>query len=394
MIQILHTLAWRRGAVVAVVTNVLAGFVAPADAATETVLHSFQNNGTDGVSPAARPINVSGTLYGTTQVGGTNSDGAIFSIDPTTGAETALYSFQNNGLDGISPVANLIKVKGTLYGTTYGGGTSGAGTVFSITPGGKENVLYSFQNNGTDSFSPEAGLISVGGKLYGTTIGGGTHGGGGTVFSITPRGEESVLHSFGNGTDGAEPRASLIDVNGTLYGTTYAGGVNHAGTIFSITPLGKERVFYAFKNNGSDGVSPVASLINIAGTLYGTTEVGGTNNAGTVFSITSGGKEKVLYSFQNNGSDGFKPVASLLNVGGKLYGTTFEGGGTGCGGPGCGTVFSITSRGKESVLHSFQSDGADGINPVASLINVSGTLYGTTYAGGTNGDGTVFSITP
>ena len=150
-----------------------------------------------------------------------------------------------------------------------------------------------------------------------------------------------MLHTFGKGTDGAKPAASLIDVNGTLYGTTASGGAYKGGTIFSITPGGKEKVLHSF-GYGADGAYPVASLIYVNGALYGTTENGGASNfcgggCGTVFSITTSGSESVLHSFAGNG-DGIYPAASLTDVNGTLYGTTTSGGLYGnC----CGTVFSL-----------------------------------------------------
>jgi uncharacterized repeat protein (TIGR03803 family) len=146
-----------------------------------------------------------------------------------------------------------------------------------------------------------------------------------------------------------------------------------------------------------DGAHPAASLINVKGTLYGTTYGGGAKNAGTVFSITTTGKEKVLHSFSGGRSDGAYPYASLINVNGTLYGTTTKGGSR-CGSNlGCGTVFSVTTTGTEKVVHSFRG-GTGGADPLASLINVNGTLYGTTYTGGSScshsGCGTVFALTP
>jgi hypothetical protein len=152
-------------------------------------------------------------------------------------------------------------------------------------------VLHSF-GNGTDGKYPEASLLNVKGTLYGTTQNGGQYGHGiisyGTVFSITPSGNEKVLHSFGNGNDGRYPDASLIDVNRTLYGTTtqgYAGG-----TVFSIKPSGTEKVVHSFAG-GLDGQDPFASLSDVNGTLYGTTVLGGQYGTryvsyGTVFSLT------------------------------------------------------------------------------------------------------------
>jgi uncharacterized repeat protein (TIGR03803 family) len=300
----------------------------------------------------------------------------------------------------------MIVRNGTLYGTTtdgvgvyYGGG---CGTVFSITPSGHETVLHEFTCS-PDGSNPVARLLNVNGTLYGTTYHGGSHDNG-TVFSITPGGKEKVVYSFGaHRIDGAEPAAGLIDVKGTLYGTTAFGGAGStyygsAGTVFTISPSGKEKVLHNF-GIGKDGILPEGGLVEVKGTLYGTTSEGGSGpcrdgyvlGCGTVFSITPGGKEKVLYSFGGSAPDGIRPRATLLNVNGTLYGTTEAGGEY--TGYGYGTVFSITRSGHETVLHSFML-GQDGIVPFSGVIDVNGTLYGTTFSGGAYGDGTVYSIRP
>jgi uncharacterized repeat protein (TIGR03803 family) len=238
-------------------------------------------------------------------------------------------------------------------------------------------------------------LINVKGTLYGTTYSGGTQGLG-TVFSVTTTGTEKVLHSFGGGYDGANPYAGLIDVNGTLYGTTFGGGKNHAhccGTVFSVTTTGTEKVLHKFGERFFDGWYPEASLININGTLYGTTSQGGQSvNGGIFFSITTTGTEKVLHKFGGAGYDGSVPRASLINVKGSLFGTTYSG-----GAHGLGTLFRVTTAGKEKVLYSF-SGKPDGAYPSAALINVNGTLYSTSNGGGYRcrgaGCGTVFTLTP
>jgi uncharacterized repeat protein (TIGR03803 family) len=231
-----------------------------------------------------------------------------------------LYSFGAGSNDGGLPEATLIDVGGTLYGTTLEGGTNGEGTVFSITLSGIEKVPHSFGKS-PDGNNPEAGLRDVRGTLYGTTIKGGLHiacgyysspVGCGTVFSITTGGTEKVLHSF-NGADGYFPTASLVELKGKLYGTTENGGSYAScyygfgcGTVFSITTRGSEKVLYSF-GHGTDGALPVASLIKVMGTLYGTTERGGEYNWGTVFSITPAGAETVLHSF-GYGADGGYPL--------------------------------------------------------------------------------------
>ncbi len=362
----------------------------------ETVLHSFGSGGSDGRYPQADLIDVKGTLYGTTEVGGSYGNGSVFSVNPTTGAETVVYSFAGDP-DGYLPVARVIDVKGTLYGTTgYGGGVndtyceSGCGTVFSLDPKtGTETVLHAF-GNGTDGEIPVAGLIDVRGVLYGTTKEGGA-GGSGTVFSVNPTtGSETVVYSFcgqQNCTDGVYPQAGLIDVKGTLYGTTELGGSHGYGTVFSVNPTtGAEAVVYSFAGD-PDGYIPVGSVMDVKGTLYGTTENGGSYNDGTVFALDlSSGAETVLHSF-GSGSDGDYPNASLIHVGGVLYSTTKAGGTYGDG-----TVFSFKLKtGAETVVYSF-AGGTDGGGPLASLVDVKGSLYGTTDLGGTYDYGTVFAI--
>ena len=179
-----------------------------------------------------------GTLYGTTAYGGATNNGTVFKIT-TSGGETPLHSFGGSG-DGIRPLAGLINVSGTLYGTTFQGGANGHGTVFAIIESGKksgkESVLYSFGATSADAANPEARLLNVKGTLYSTTFEGGTINDG-TVFAITLSGTETVLYSFKAGSgDGANPAAGLIDVKGTLYGTTENGGANQGGIAFSLTP--------------------------------------------------------------------------------------------------------------------------------------------------------------
>lgn len=347
----------------------------------------------DGSQPFGDLVDVKGTLYGTTDLGGVNSLGTVFSMT-TGGTEKVLHSF-GKGTDGASPYAGMIDADGTLYGTTTANGKYIFGTVFSITPSGAEKVIHGFGKD-DDGRLPQAPVIDVKGTLYGTTREGGTFNcsgeGCGTVFSLTTNGEEKVLHSFGGLAgkviDGDYPYAGLTDLGGTLYGTTASGGAHGYGTVFSITTTGKEKVVYSFGGKTSDALYPEAGLIAVNGTFYGTTTAGGKNDAGTVFSVSTDGKEKVLHSF-GSGTDGRDPAAALLDVSGTLYGTTAEGGANGSG----GVVFSITTAGKEKVLHSFGS-GTDGFYPYAGLIDVNGKLYGTTVSGGANNLGTVFSLTP
>ena len=264
----------------------------------------------------------------------------MFALDPKTGAETIVYSFcrRQGCKDGMNPDAGLIAVNGVLYGTTTYGGNDGCqygcGTVFSLDPNtGTEKTLYVFRND-NDGQYPWASLLAVNGTLYGTTLDGGTSGNG-TVFALDPNtGAETVLHSFGSGADSQNPEGNLIDVNGMLYGATLFGGVHGYGTVFALDlSTGAAKLLYSFRGPKKhlDGAYPYAGLINLKGTLYGTTSEGGSGcfdqGCGTVFALDPGtGAEKVVYSFQDNGNDGQEPVGNLVDIKGTLYGTSSQGG--------------------------------------------------------------------
>ena len=377
------------------------------------VLFSFSsgNSGSSGyaANPAGALLNVKGTLYGTTEAGGEFSDGTIYYFFiHGEGKYRLLHSFGASS-DGAIPAARLINVKGTLYGTTEAGGEFGNGTMYYFFNhgNGQYHLLHSFGASG-DGAIPAAPLINVKGRLYGTTEAGGEFGNGTIYYFFNHgNGQYHLLHSFGGSGDGAVPAAPLINVNGTLYGTTFGGGAYSHGTVFSITTGGKETVLHSFTcqtgQGCTDGSGPRGGLINVNGTLYGTTTAGGcggspscTANYGTVFSITTGGAESVVYSFHGapnyNPYDGTGPATSLIELNGTLYGVTPSGGQSGQG-----TIFSLPPSGGETVLHSFGS-GNDGLDPSSSLINVGGTLYGTTFGGGGGncppGCGTVFALKP
>jgi len=374
----------------ACVAPITLGSVA-ARAESFSVLHSFTGP-PDGDMPYAALINVGGTLYGTTYEGGANNDGSVFTITPA-GAENVIYSFTSQRGDGEMPYAPLINVDGTLYGTTSEGGRGGCGTVFSVTPAGAETVLYSFKCS--DGANPRGGLLNVGGTLYGTTENGGSHNLG-TVFKVTLTGTETVVHSFGATGDGTSPLAALIKVGGKLYGTAYEGGANGLGAVFTISRTGKEKVLYSFQNS-NDANNPVAPLLDVGGTLYGTSEYGGGYSCdkgfytcGAVFKITPSGHEKVLYSFYGK-PDGEYPTGGLINANGTLYGTTASGGsGKDCVNVCRGTIFKLTLGGVETILQSLSDN--DGLYPETGLLKVGRLLYGTTAGGGDNGYGTVFTV--
>jgi len=317
-------------------------------------------------------------------------------------------------MDGANPYAGLVQdTAGNFYGTTSAGGnsgcanggSSGCGTVFELTSSGAEKVLHRFAGV-PDGADPGGTLVwNKEGNLTGTTIAGGAYSGScnegcGTVFELMPSGTEKVLHRFGiSSGDGWYPYEGLVrDEDGNLYGTTFYGGRYGPGTVFELSSATKEKVLYSFT-----GGNPYAALVRDAkGNLFGTTFDGGTHGAGSVFELTASGKEKVLYSF-TGGDDGANPYAPLdLDADGNLYGTTVQGGDSGCGGSGCGTVFEVTAGGEHKTLYRF-TGGADGGNPFSGLVrDADGNLYGTaTYGGDPScyngyfyGCGVVFRVTP
>ena len=294
----------------------------------EHVLHTFSGgSGSDGSDPFGALIVLNGALYGTTYYGGrAPADYGTVYKSSTAGAEHEVCSFTSS--QGEFPYAGVVALNGTLYGATYQGGKKNYGTIYGCSTSGKVRVLHSF------TLSPDGGYpysppTALGGTLYGTTYEGGTKDstyGFGIVYKLKPSGPEQVLHKFaGYPKDGSYPYAGLVAVGGKLYGTTYRGGAANYGTIYEITTSGSEHVIYSFMG-GTDGSYPYAGLIAVNGTLYGTTSSGGQANDGTVYKVTTSGKEQVLHNFTATASDGANATGGLVNVGGELYGTTFYGG--------------------------------------------------------------------
>jgi uncharacterized repeat protein (TIGR03803 family) len=251
-------------------------------AGIQTVLYSF-TDGPDGGYPYAGVILDSvDNLYGTTVYGGATNQGVVFKVD-TAGTETTLYSFKG-GLDGSNCYSGLLRDSaGNLYGTTENGGTAGVGVVFKVSTGGNESVMYAF-TGGTDGAYPYSGLLrDSAGNLYGTTYGGGT-GGSGTVYKVNSMGVETVLHNF-TSTDGAKPYAGVIrDSAGNFYGTASQGGTDNMGVAYKLDSAGNYTTLYNF--TGAGGSNPQAGLLrDSAGKLYGTTQSGGTGAAGVVFKL-------------------------------------------------------------------------------------------------------------
>lgn len=418
-----------------------AGFIYKIDIPTgaESIVWNFGTTSNDGLGPVGH-LSVTGSmLYGTTQEGGANAEGTVFGIDLNTGVENVLYSFRG-AQDGLSPQYGVVISHGLLYGVSggfadsgpYVGEQIGKGAVFQINPAtGKEITLHSFTGN-RDGGYPEAGLSVINGVLYGSAALGGTVGSG-VVFSINPAtktftnvydfsgvngdltpeltaisdtlygvsgdggpsggnvfhiatatGRTRTLFDFTGSSTGTSPDSPLVKIGDTLYGTTAYGGVNGAGTVFAVDPAnGTEKVVYAFQGR-ADGQSP-NNLVALNGTLYGTTGFESSTSYGTVFAVdpTTGSKTTV-YVF---GHDGGTPN-SLIPFQNSLFGTTSN------GGIGDGSIFRLDPASKAfKVMHRFQC-GNDGCLPYAGMIAYNGSLVGTTYVGGGNYAGSVYSFDP
>jgi uncharacterized repeat protein (TIGR03803 family) len=324
---------------------------------------------------------------------------------PSAAAQTfkLLYAF-TGGADGGGPWGTPLLTGGDIYCTTFYGGSPSsnqAGTVFELflfnPPFGYP--IYAFAGQPYDGAAPMSGLVTDGfGDFFGTTTQGGftQHG---TIYEIS-QGTESVVQVL-NGSNGATPEGSLLmDPLGDLYGTTSEGGANDSGSVFAFTAFGSFVSLYSFGNYAGDGVGPASGLVLQVVpnngvpyiVLYGTTTEGGAHGWGTVFSVNTKTKtETVLYSF-HGAKDGGTPVGGLaLDGKGNLYGTT-SAGGSAHGTAGNGVVFKLNIKSHQyGLAHSFT--GADGSQPLAALLpDGKGNFYGTTYAGGAHGYGTVFEL--
>jgi uncharacterized repeat protein (TIGR03803 family) len=272
-------------------------------------------------------LGTDGNYYGTTTTGGTHISGTVFKVTPT-GVFTVLWNFTGGTDEGVPETAPVLGTDGNLYGTTTGVYAGTYGTAYKITPKGALTTIHAFKF--TDGATPYQLILGIDGYFYGITRGGGAHSMG-VVFRMSKGGAVKVLHSFaGAPTDGNLPVGTLAQGNdGTLYGTTYAGGTKNWGIIFKINPAGTG---YAVLHNFdrtldiNDGVQPLSAMaLGNDGNLYGTASIGGKNNAGALFKITPAGQYSTLYSFcsQNSCQDGFAPETPMLqHTNGDFYGLT------------------------------------------------------------------------
>ncbi|MGO8672106.1 MAG: choice-of-anchor tandem repeat GloVer-containing protein, partial [Capsulimonadaceae bacterium] len=384
----------------------------------ETIVHNF-GDGTvanDGLYPNSALIPATGGgYYGVAEFGGAANEGAVYEID-IAGSETILHSFGDGTVvnDGVFPNWVIAASDGNLYGTTYGGGSTGYGTVYRITPAGATTILHSFGDGSVanDGDYPEAALMQASdGNLYGTTSGGGSVGSG-AAFRITLSGATTILHSFADGSvadDGIYPAGSFIQgSDGNLYGTTCYGGKSAGngqagdGTAFRMTTSGEETLLHSFGDGTvpNDGSVPGYALLQAAdGYFYGTTCYGGSSGYGTAFRMDSSGNETILHHFGDGTVpvDGLFPWANLTQAGdGDFYGTTVDSVSTAQFNVYWnGAVYRMDSSGHVTTLHVF-GDGSvtnDGVYPAFALVQGQyGALYGTSVYGGDADMGTVFQL--
>jgi uncharacterized repeat protein (TIGR03803 family) len=391
-------------------------------AQTFTTLYNF-TGGQDGAGPDAGVIqDPAGDLYGTTYQGGDLNrnaltlygGGVVFRMD-TTGKETVLYTFcsQPNCVDGADSGTPVTRDKaGNIYGTTQDGGSGGEGTVFKVDTAGNETVLHSF-TGGSDGFNPGQGVImDKAGNLYGTTQFGGAYGcqygpyGCGTIFRVDSAGDFTILHAFtGTSSDGANPGSGhlTMDKLTNLYGVTPNGGSTECysghgcGVLYKLSKKGTFTVLHRFARSTTDGCYPYGSVLrDKTGNFYGTTQYCGSTGNGTIWKVSKKGKETILHNFAGGTSDGCSPFAGVSRDSkGNLYGVT-----AGCGANGYGALYELSAKGRLTLLHSF--DGTVGYPPSGEVLRtVEGTLYGTTSLGSTGnncthgyGCGTVWSYVP
>jgi uncharacterized repeat protein (TIGR03803 family) len=399
-----------------------------AGTATTNVLHNFhQDPHAEGVI-----FGPDGNLYGITVLGGSNGAGTAFQLTPAADGrwlETRVLDF---GREGRYPNPLIFGPDGNLYGTTELGPNGGCGAVFelSLNAAGHwdEKLLHSLSC--AEGLYPESPLVRDGsGNLYGTAWGGGADGKG-TVFELSPTSGGSwtfeVLHSF-TGADGSHLQGAVaIDASGNLYGTALCGGPSAAlsvpqltpdcggdpgvGTVWELSPQSDgswtETTLYSF-TGGDDGANPSALgqlIFDSARNLYGGTHNGGAFGLGTVFELSPQGdgtwSEEVLHSFK--GKDGIAPSGGVIaDSAGNLYGETF---GPGCylacgsgGESGGQLVYKLSPNTDgtwtETVMHRFD-DPVSGGPAMGLTFDGVGNLYGTTWMGGTYNNGVVFEIKP
>ncbi len=387
-----------------------------AKAQTYNIIGNFGSNGT-GVNPLYVTLDAAGNVYGTTYYGGTSylGFGVVFKLTHhgSNWLQSVLYDF-SGGNDGGNPYGGVVfGADGSLYGTASGGGLYGEGVIFKLQPPATqcptvscrwtETVVYNF-TGAADGAAPQGNIIfDQAGNLYGTTLAGGSGGGWGTVYELSPAHGQwslSVLHPFTDGPDGGEPANGVIfDQVGNLYGTTVSGGSSHDGVVYELTPGTSgwtQTVLHNFAGGPNDGAIGAGLAFDSHGNLFGFTESGGYQQWGVTFELqpTGGGgySYSVIYFFmpQPGGAPGYITVP-ILDSAGNVYGS-----GTSGGSGEAGEVFELTPSGGSwnfITLHAFS--GPDGDEPGGDFaFDAQGNLYGCAEYGGRFSEGVVWQIAP
>jgi uncharacterized repeat protein (TIGR03803 family) len=364
-----------------------------APAQTVSTLYQFSSGSNPNYPVGVMAQGQDGNFYGVTLSGNGCCQGVIYKIS-SGGALTSLHSMAQS--DGTTCSGLTLGTDGNFYGTCQNGGANNYGTLFKVTAAGALTVLHNFaaQGSTSDGCIPYVPPIQASnGDFYGTTAFCGADNYG-TVYKLTLAGAYSMLYSFqGPPNDTVLPYGLIEGTDGDLWGVGN-GWIISGGGIFKITLAGKESLVYTFQPNSdgeyTDGESPSANLIQGSnGDFYGTTEEGGSANEGTIFQLTAGGKETVLYSFPNQ-TDGAYPTLPLTQgPNGLLFGAA-----TDCAGGGCSQagLFDITTKGAYKNLYLYPLVCSNCGQPEAPLLlSTNGTFYSTTEQGGT-GVGSFYSL--
>lgn len=349
-----------------------------------SVIHSMNLSTEGGQSYSSLTLGSDGNLYGTAYGGGQNGYGTIFKV--TTGGTLTVLKHLSPA-DGTYPQSDIIQAKdGNFYGTCSGGGQYNAGVIFKVTKTGVYSIAKSFSSS-ADGGSPNGGLVQDNdGAFYGITRSGGSKGGG-TIYKLTTANAYSVIHPLDYNNEGNSSSAALVKGNdGSLYAMTTYGGSYNYGILFKTTTTGTFTILNSF-NGAAKGNIPYGSFIKGSDSAYYcTTSSGGAYNHGSIVKIC-GGKTTVLFSFNKNVHGGYPKGNLLLASNGSFYGMTSTGGLNNSG-----TIFKITAKGAFNVVHNFNG-AAEGAAPLGSLIQAKdGLLYGMTSGGGSNNAGTIFKM--
>jgi len=377
----------------AVLVLMLAAITTTVQAQTYTQLYAFPetNRNNTGIGWQMLAQGRDGNFYSTITNGGANSGGSAYMMTPA-GQYTDLYDFcpLSGCADGQGPEGGVaLGFDGNFYGTTVGGGTRGAGTVFAMTPSGAETSLYKFLNQTDDSAPAFTVQQAQDGSLYGVSEAQ-YNGQYGSFFRISTAGVFKVIHDFAY-TDGAVPNIPTQGTDGNFYGTAQGGGdpTCKCGVVYKLTPSGSITVLHPFTGYPTDGYLPIGPLVQASdGNFYGTTYKGGTYNLGTIFKVSSSGAYTVLYNFGGVTNDGRLPYAGVTQASdGNFYGTTLNG-----GTKNAGVIFQMTSAGAVTNMYSFCDPTCQGFGAEAPIVqHTSGKLYGLT-SGNSLGGGVFYSL--